>query len=81
MCRTLVGVGECVWVGECVCAYVCVHIETMKFVLHGARGKRRVFSPGAAARHSQSAKVPTDCFNNYYFSLFSSKKNFWIFPG
>jgi len=37
----------------------------------GARGKRRCFSPGAAARHSQSARVHTDsCFPNPCFQIF-----------
>jgi len=37
----------------------------------GARGKRRGFSPGAAAPHSQSARVYTDRFENPIFFNFS----------
>jgi len=38
----------------------------------GARGKRRGFSPGAAARHSQSARAYTDRFGNPNFQPISS---------
>ena len=48
----------------CVCVCVCV-------CFGGARGKRRGFSPGAAARHSQSARVHMDLRQNSFSPLFS----------
>ena len=37
----------------------------------GAHGKRRGFSPGAAARHSQNARVNTEYVQkNKFFSFF-----------
>jgi len=35
-----------------------------------ARGKRRGFSPGAAARHSSSARAHTDCHFVFFFFTF-----------
>jgi len=38
-------------------------VATARLAGLGARGKRRGFSPGAAARHSQSARVRTEFIN------------------
>jgi len=54
-----------------------------------ARGKRRGFSPGAAARHSQYARVYAEFVQNTLFFIFSSsawggvaelEKKSWVQP-
>jgi len=44
----------------------------------GARGKRRGFSPGAAARHPQSARVHTDSFLHARVHTASPPKTFFF---
>ena len=51
------------------CLYVQVH-ETGDWDLFWARGKRRGFSPGAAARHSQHATTYTDSRRKYVVFFF-----------
>ena len=50
--------------------------ETGDWDIFRAHGKRRGFSPGAAARHSQFARANTDSRNNYF--LFFKNFFFWL---
>jgi len=47
----------------------------------GARGKRRGFSPGAVARHSQSAREYTENFPKHFFFFVQDVSRPDIAPG